>query len=61
MVCWRHREPHCFNCGANVPFEVGELREIGVRTGLVDFHAESADEGVVDYVDDMLMLARLLL
>lgn len=60
-MSWRHREPHCFNCGSNVPFESGELRELGVVEGLVDFHRDSEDEGVMLYEDEVLLIVRLTL
>jgi hypothetical protein len=61
LVQWRHKEPHCFNCGANVPFEELEIVEIGVNLRLVDFHEGSEEEDwLILNHDPYLMLARAL-
>ena len=34
MVAWRFREPHCFNCGSNVPFSKRMLQDIHLESHL---------------------------
>lgn len=35
MVAWRFREPHCFNCGSNVPFSKRILQDIQQESHLI--------------------------
>lgn len=67
MIKWQYEEPHCFCCGANLPFTEIDSREISTSRILQSEQIEDPDyedsmdeNSSVVFEDIMLWLARAL-
>jgi len=67
MIVWRYEEPHCFCCGANLPFTEIDDREITSSRILLseeiedpDYESSMDENSSVVFDDIMLWLARAL-